>query len=601
MACKGEDRDIANAVKRGISLPSTLYAFVFKDISSAKDFTTAIRRECFVVYSYLEYSTRLPPVVKVHEFCFALPTVLRTGASTIIVLVERDYTPIFSGYLRKNGLTVVGVNGVTQMVDVTIDSMNQALETVSLPLYCSGLSSDAISYSEAESVTKYVLQNEPAAFGHMVRSSIAMYCLRYDLDYVGLGDEHEAVDDMRNFGVKSVHYGFPRRTAFEGASPEKLSLLKEIRKRNILTVTSGLGQVAVAAFSVTDQMNDGKDVLSILSRKHNNCIVVAPVREYLVHCSADIIGRYGFSLQADGTLKTRTSTDYFTDTPLSSVEAAMKGWDFYTFNDWLVNVEYRKDGSRQQALSKMYRFSRASVFGRVYGFFVWRRSSALELTHGIPQIWVFSQTSRIRWLTAQIRIMRETDRDNLHAPRRMALKLLYPYSRVIVHRRVTGSIRLGKSVMWLAVSGHFMNTLLMSHFGDIGLKRYFDTLAFNVSLSIGKSKHALSVWRGCFKAGALAEDNQRKLAPERVWHNYQEYEVSILAYILMVLDVGMTPDHDLIAYSRSFLRALLKKYPDFDKVSGWQGAAFDLSKEEKEVKIEPDLQVDQVVLQKYWK
>lgn len=122
--------------------------------------------------------------------------------------------------------------------------------------------------------------------------------------------------------------------------------------------------------------------------------------------------------------------------------------------------------------------------------------------------------------------------------------------------------------MLLTPSGHIFNLLLYNQMLNVDWKRYMDTIENNAKMHSGiiSEDEIMLHGKGLFaERGSIfpLKNNDRTL-----WHNYLEWVVGVIAYLLIVRLFNIDKVNPFIPYVYQRLKNIARKYPSFNDNSG---------------------------------
>jgi hypothetical protein len=233
-------------------------------------------------------------------------------------------------------------------------------------------------------------------------------------------------------------------------------------------------------------------------------------------------------------------------------------------------------GCTMLLLSDLWMHLNYDIFGKLY-----MNPESFDLTHPVVmlwqcfakgswlfdkeiQSWINSQTHWVKTISVTIREVWNIE--DVHKFRRRALKKRYPKSTIILDERITGIIpSRGKVPRVVAVSGHFLNLLLLTHLGVIDIHRHMMMIEGNLKM-VSRNTKVLERWQELAGEHLIVENRR---PPNKLWHSYYDYEVAVETYQLICFFVGFQVDIPLVNYVQQRLTELRSKYNIFNR-NGFQ-------------------------------
>jgi hypothetical protein len=180
------------------------------------------------------------------------------------------------------------------------------------------------------------------------------------------------------------------------------------------------------------------------------------------------------------------------------------------------------------------------------------------------QTWFNSQTHWVKTISMSIRLT--WDIQDVHIWRRLALSQFNDEAVILESTDVTGFFyeRSGRRRVkrMVAVSGHLVNMMLMSHLGVVDIPRYLKTIEGNFIVNLGRSKEKKDLLEELnrFKERRLIlEDRNAQIV---LWHSYYDYIIAVDTYVLIAKAVGYTVKTELVEYVINYLDGILKRFPN---------------------------------------
>lgn len=211
-----------------------------------------------------------------------------------------------------------------------------------------------------------------------------------------------------------------------------------------------------------------------------------------------------------------------------------------------------------------------------------RMFKACDATHAMVSAWfvvlvgsdfdthyqtpVNNQTHLVKDVSLILRRVYGHNNSTLHATRRTALLRYKPFcgpapDEVLTYDddRINGALRFGNVWVRVAVAGHMINMLMVSHFEIVDLCRYVDTVVQNIRDRFGQ---------GASQPGFILE-HQGEL-----WHGFHDWSVAIDVYEDLCAEFKIPVKEDVLRFIVDTLTELVYEFPAYLQAEGYQAKHF---------------------------
>lgn len=373
---------------------------------------------------------------------------------------------------------------------------------------------------------------------------------------------HDATVRLYTAGTLPTHRALPDLVTWRGFRTEENQREQERRigelaiiRMNVLEYVPGGGELPVFLFSLTNVRNDRRQALQKL-RELNSFIAVVITGRVAQHWKD---GFYDGSFK-DGIFirgKDRKFSDY-----MIRPDHVKDICNLVTMQDLCVGLEFTEDMKRRY-VHRLNGFEGRHPFMSLWGGLV----KGVDLFNTDVQTWINSQTHCARLLSNEVRRIYGESLDRF---RQIVFLNCFPDGVLVNSNSITGQAVIDGKLRTLAPSGHLINLLLYSSISHIDLKRYMNTIEWNVAQASGDPE-ALALFDKYNKLGLLAEKNanQRRM----MWHGYWDYWMAVATTLQINKSLKLRFSPHMYGYVLKRLLAIKKKWKKFDG-DGLEAAEF---------------------------
>jgi hypothetical protein len=227
--------------------------------------------------------------------------------------------------------------------------------------------------------------------------------------------------------------------------------------------------------------------------------------------------------------------------------------------EFATALHFRPSGEMATGLDGMIGINPAALVLRTCGIGI--TDPPLDVT---VESWINSQTHVNRLVSTVLRPVYKVDALLLWRLRSTAAVNMFPGIRH--DGRISASIYADGKIRPLAISGHAVNMLMASSFDIVDIRRYLDSIIYNLERRKGNRK-LLNRYNYYKSQALLAEDSNALKNP--LWHTYYEYVVALAAVEKLADAFGTIADPIALAEANAMIEELRREpvfYSDSSQV-----------------------------------